>query len=180
MKKWLIISIAIFVFIGLGAISYAAGLFHGAKSVANASTYAPCPYTSTIPNPPAQAGYAPPQYNQEPSYDSAPVYTAPTTNPYQPAYNTASAYPYYQTNQAANIGYIPSPGYSNLVVYCGRRGYQPNPSMTACVPVQIPPHAHLSIWGSTYSCDPGYNSLGDACVPDSYYYQPARAGYGQY
>jgi hypothetical protein len=162
MKKWLFISIIFFVFIAFGAVVYAAGLFNGAKSVANASAYAPCPYTSTIPN------YVPPQtYNYAPTYNPAPIYNPPAYQA-QPSYNSAPTYPSYQTNQTASIGYIPSPSYANLVLYCNGRGYQPNPSMTACVPVQIPSHAHLSIWGSTYDCDPGYNSLGDACVADPY------------
>jgi hypothetical protein len=149
------------IFLEFGAVSYAAGFwnyFNGSSASSNSysasNVYAPCPYTSQIPN------NAPVSYAPAPVYNPAPVYTPPV----------------YQNNPSA-VPTNPYSGYSNLIVYCNR-GFMPNPSMTACVPVTIPAHAHLSIWGDTYDCDAGYNSLGNTCAPDSYL--PAQAGYGQY
>lgn len=161
MKKWLLISIFLFVFIGVGALSYAMGLFNGAKSVAGASAFAPCPYTSTIPN------YNYPPQNYTPTYNPAPAYPTPTYN-YPPTYNPTPSYP---TPAPAYNPYPASPSptnYQPVIAFCPR-GYAHNASFTACVPVQIPPHAHLAIWGDTYDCDYGYSSLGDQCVPNSFY-----------
>lgn len=139
-----------------GASSYAFGLWNlNQDAKASSGALAPCPYTSNIPD------YVPAgtTYNTAPAYQTASA-------------NLVTSYTVSQANFAyasASISFVPGTQYSNRVVFCDKKGYGPNPEMTACVPVQIPAHAHLNLWGDGYDCDMGYNTLGNSCVPDSYY-----------
>jgi len=157
MKKWALILVFLMILVGLGAISYPHGFwgYFGASNTAGAASgdFAPCPYTSNIPD------YTPAQTYTE---TVATTYTIPSNDAVliNPTRNAPSS-PSYPS-------YFKPVDYSKLVVFCEERGYHPNPDMSACVPVVIPPHAHLSIWGNSYDCDPGYNTRRNACVADSY------------